>query len=413
MDMETIINVEQVREDFPILHQFHHDQTPLIYLDNAATSQKPTPVIDAMDSYYRRYNANIHRGIHKLSEEATAAYEEARNKVKRFINAANRREVIFTRGTTESLNLVAQTWGRANLSVGDVVVSTAMEHHANIVPWQMLAAEKGFTLRYLPILPDGTLDLAHYAHLLQTERVKLVLVVHGSNVLGTVNPVAAMAKMAHDAGALIVVDGAQTVPHFPVDVQALDVDFFAFSGHKMLGPTGIGVLYGKRDLLEAMPPWMGGGDMISEVTLEKSTWNQLPYKFEAGTPSIAEGIGLGAAMDYLSMIGMDNVHAQTKAVTEYALEQLSALPGVTLYGSAPERGGVAAFTVKGIHAHDVAQMLDTDGIAVRAGHHCAIPLHQVLNVPATARASFYLYNTFGEVDALVESLKRAIKHFGV
>jgi cysteine desulfurase / selenocysteine lyase len=409
----TIYDIEKLRQDFPILHQLHHENTPLIYLDNAASSQKPTQVIEAMSDYYRRYHANVHRGIHKLSEEATAAYEEARNKVKRFINAGNRREVIFTRGTTESLNLVAQTWGRANLKPGDVVISSVMEHHANIVPWQILAAEKGFTIRYLPILPDGTLDLNQYAHLLQTEQVKLVVTAHCSNVLGTVNPVAHMARLAHEAGAVIAVDGAQSAPHQPIDVQALDVDFFAFSGHKMLGPTGSGVLYGKRALLEAMPPWMGGGDMISRVTLEGSEWNQLPYKFEAGTPSVAEAIGLGAAVDYLTQVGMERVEAHTDMLTRYALERLSEIPGVTTYGSAPDRGSVVAFTVQGIHAHDVAQLLDADGIAVRAGHHCAMPLHQVLNVTATARASFYLYNKREEVDALAVSIGRAIERFAI
>jgi len=398
-------DVEAVRADFPILQQEHHAGVPLIYLDNAASSQKPRQVIDAIDDYYRRYNANVHRGIHKLSEAATAAYEEARIKVKRFINAANKREVIYVRGTTEGINLVAQTWGRANLTVGDVVVLTQMEHHSNIVPWQMLAAEKGFTIQYIPVLPDGTLDMDAYAALLRDHPVKLVGVMHVSNVLGTVNPVQDMARMAHDAGALILVDGAQAVPHLPVDVQALDADFYTFSGHKMLAPTGSGILYGKRDLLEAMPPWMGGGDMISRVTLTGSTWNELPYKFEAGTPSVAEGIGLGAAVDYLNSLGMDNIHAYEQAITGYALERLAEVPGVTVYGpEAANKGAVAAFTLAGIHAHDVAQVLDSAGIAVRAGHHCAMPLHECLSLQATARASFYLYNTYAEVDALIDGL---------
>ena len=407
-------NIEAVRADFPILQQEHHAGVPLIYLDNAASSQKPRQVIDAIDDYYRRYNANVHRGIHKLSEEATAAYEEARIKVKKFINAANKREVIYVRGTTEGINLVAQTWGRANLKAGDTVVLTQMEHHSNIVPWQMLAAEKGFTIRYVPVLPDGTLDMDVYAALLRDEPVKLVSVMYVSNVLGTVNPIAHMAKLAHDVGALIMVDGAQAVPHLPVDVQALDADFFTFSGHKMIGPTGSGILYGKRDLLEAMPPWMGGGDMIARVTLDGSTWNELPYKFEAGTPSIAEGIGLGAAVDYLTSIGMDKIRMHEEAITAYALDRLSEVPGLTLYGpDADQKGAVAAFSLKGIHAHDIAQLLDADGIAVRAGHHCAMPLHDCLNIPATARASFYLYNTFAEVDALIDALYKAKKKFSV
>jgi cysteine desulfurase / selenocysteine lyase len=406
-------DVEAIRADFPILHQERSPGIPLIYLDNAATSQKPLKVIEAMDDYYRLHNANVHRGIHKLSEEATAAYEQARIKIRRFINARNRREIIYTRGTTESINLVAQTWGRANLKAGDVVISTQMEHHSNIVPWQILAAEKGFTVRYVPVLADGTLDIDAYAELLRSEPVKLVTVMYVSNVLGTVNPIADMIKAAHDVGALALVDGAQAVPHMPVDVQALDADFLAFSGHKMLGPTGSGVLYGKRDLLEAMPPWMGGGDMISRVTLDGSTWNDLPYKFEAGTPAIAEAIGLGAAVDYLSEMGMEKIHAHEQAITSYALDRLSEVPGVTLYGptDSAHKGAVATFTYHGVHAHDVAQVLDSEGIAVRAGHHCAMPLHECLGIPASARASFYLYNTPAEVDALVEALDKVGKTF--
>lgn len=405
-------DVESVRADFPILQQEHHPGVSLVYLDNAATSQKPVQVIDALDDYYRRYNANVHRGIHRLSEEATAAYEGARIKLRRFINAGNKREIIFTRGTTEGINLVAQTWGRANLKPGDVVVSTQMEHHSNIVPWQLLAMEKGITVRYVPVLPDGTLDLEAYANLLRDKPVKLVTVVHVSNVLGTVNPIAEMARQAHEAGALILVDAAQSAPHMPVDVRALDVDFLTFSGHKMLGPTGSGVLYGKRDLLEAMPPWMGGGDMISRVSLEGSTWNDLPYKFEAGTPSIAEMIGLGYAVDYLTALGMERVQAHEHALTAYALDRLAEVPGITLYGpDASKKGGVATFTMQGIHAHDVAQMLDAEGVAVRAGHHCAQPLHDRFGISASARASFYLYNRPAEVDTLIEALYKAKKTF--
>jgi cysteine desulfurase/selenocysteine lyase len=405
-------DVEAIRADFPILQQEHHAGVPLIYLDNAASSQKPLKVIAALDDYYRRYNANVHRGVHKLSEEATAAYEGARKKIRRFINAGSKREIIFTRGTTESINLVAQTWGRANLKPGDVVLSTVMEHHSNIVPWQMLAAEKGFTLRYIPVLDDGTLDLQAFAALMRREPVKLVAVAHMSNVLGTINPVSEMAHMAHEAGALIVVDGAQSVPHMPVDVRALNVDFLAFSGHKMCGPTGVGILYGKRDLLEAMPPWMGGGDMISTVRLEGSTWNELPYKFEAGTPNIAQAIGLGFAADYLTELGMDKVRGHEEAIIDYALERLSEVPELTLYGpDADKKGAVATFTFANIHPHDLAQMLDAEGIAIRAGHHCAMPLHDRFHLPATARASFYLYNKPSEVDALVEGLYKAKKAF--
>lgn len=408
-------DIDKIRADFPILHQKHHADVPLIYFDNAASSQKPVKVIEGLNAYYRENNANVHRGIHKLSEAATEAYESARKKVQKFINAKSRREVIFTRGTTESINLVAQTWGRANLSVGDVVLSTVMEHHSNIVPWQMLAAEKHFTLKFIPTLPDGTLDLIIYEQLLRENSVKLVTVVHSSNVLGTINPIADMAQMAHEYGALLLADGAQSVPHLPVDLQALDVDFFAFSSHKMVGPTGIGVLYGKRDLLDAMPPWMGGGDMISKVTLDGSTWNDLPYKFEAGTPSIAEAIGLGYAVDYLSAIGMEKIHQHEQMMIGYALERLAEVPGVTVYGpSAEKKGAVAAFTVDGIHAHDVAQVLDSYGVAVRAGHHCAMPLHDdILHVPATSRASFYLYNTPQEIDVFIDALYKVKKTFTV
>jgi cysteine desulfurase/selenocysteine lyase len=403
-----VYDVEKVRTDFPVLNQEHRAGVPLVYLDNAATSQKPFAVIQAVDDYYRRYNANVHRGIHKLSEAATAAYEEARIKVRKFINAASKREIIYTRGTTEGINLVAQTWGRANLKAGDVVVSTEMEHHSNIVPWQLLAAEKGIVLRYIPVQPDGTLDMDTFAALLRDEPVKLVTVMHVSNVLGTINPIAEMARMAHEVGALILVDAAQSAPHIALDVRALDVDFLVFSGHKMLAPTGSGVLYGKRHLLENMPPWMGGGDMISRVSLESSDWNELPYKFEAGTPSIAEMIGLGYAVDYLSAMGMDSIRAHEHALTEYALDRLAEISGLTLYGpSASQKGGVAAFTLKGIHPHDIAQILDWDGIAVRVGNHCAMPLHTCFSISATARASFYLYNTFAEIDRLIEGLYKA------
>lgn len=400
-------DVKKIRADFPILHQEHHEGVPLVFLDNAASSQKPIQVIDAMSDYYLNYHANVHRGIHKLSEAATEAYEGARKKMRDFINAPSHRQVIFTRGTTESINLVAYTWGRKFLKEGDVILSTQMEHHSNIVPWQILAEEKGVIVKYIPIHEDGTLDLEAYQQILDDNPVKLVTVVHSSNVLGTINPVKEMAKTAHEHGALILVDGAQSVPHMPVDVQDLDIDFLAFSSHKMAGPTGIGILYGNRDVLDSMPPYQGGGDMISRVTLEGSTWNDLPYKFEAGTPSIAEAIGLGVAVDYLSAIGMDKVHQYEQMITAYAMERLEEISGLTLYGpEASKKGAVTTFTLDNAHAHDVAQVLDSYGIAVRAGHHCAMPLHDILCVTATARASFYIYNTFEEVDKLAEALEK-------
>ena len=402
----TPLDIAQIRADFPILAQEHHEGVPLVFLDSAASSQKPLSVISATDNYYRQTHANVHRGIYKLSEAATAAYEEARVLIRRFINAASRREIIYTRNTTESINLVAHSWGRANLGPGDVVISTVMEHHSNIVPWQILAEELGFTLRFLPLVEGGHLDLDEYERLLREENVRLVTVTHVSNVLGTVNPIADMAGQAHEVGALILADGAQSAPHMPVDVRALDADFYVFSGHKMLGPTGIGVLYGKRELLEAMPPWMGGGDMISHVSLEGSSWNELPYKFEAGTPAIAQAIGLGAAVEYLQQLGMDRVYAYERQLTTYALERLAEVPGLQLFGpgEAAEKGGVAAFRLAEHHPHDVAQLLDAQGIAVRAGHHCAQPLHQTLGTQSTTRASFYIYNTPAEIDALVTGL---------
>lgn len=408
------LDLKAIRADFPSLHQEVHPGKRLVFLDSAASSQKPRQVIDAISAYYEHDHANVHRGIHVLSERATDAYESARDKVRDFINAASRREIIFTRNTTESVNLVAATWGRANLHPGDVVVLSEMEHHSNLVPWQILAQEKGVSLRFVPVTDDGRLDQDAYAAFLREEPVRLVSLVQVSNVLGTVNPVKDMIAQAHAAGALFMIDGAQSVPHLAVDVQALDVDFLAFSGHKMAGPTGIGVLYGKRDLLEAMPPYMGGGDMIKRVTLEGSTWNELPYKFEAGTPSIAQAVGLGAAVDYLSHLGMDNILAHERHVVDYALDRLSEVPGLTLYGPAPDlRNGVATFSLQDLHAHDLAQLLDAEGVAVRAGHHCAMPLHKRLGVPATARASFYMYNTRADVDTLIEAIYNARKVFGI
>ncbi len=354
---------ELIRQDFPILQRTVAGGAPLVYLDNAATSQKPVAVIQAMDDYYRRINANVHRGVHTLSEEATAAFEGARDKVARFIHAPHSRQVIFTRGATESINLVAHTWGRANLRPGDEVLITEMEHHANIVPWQILRDQVGFTLRYVPVTDQGLLDLDALDELL-TERTKLFCFVHASNVVGTINPVDELVARARAVGAKVLIDGAQSAPHMPVDVQALDADFFAFSSHKLCGPTGIGVLYGKRDLLEAMPPFMGGGDMIREVTMAGSKWNSLPYKFEAGTPAIAEGIGLGAAVDYLQSIGMDWVRAHEQEITRYAYDRMSEVEGLRILGPGPEaRGGLVAFTLEGVHPHDIAALLDRSGVA--------------------------------------------------
>lgn len=402
-----------LRNDFPILQRMLPNGRPLVYLDNAASSQKPECVIRAMDDYYRRYNANVHRGVHTLSEEATAAFEAAREKVAKFIHAASARQIVFTRGATEAINLVAYSWGRANLGPGDEVLITEMEHHANIVPWQIVQEQLGFTLRYVPVTPQGVLDLEHLPNLL-TERTKLFCFVHASNVVGTINPVQELVAAARAVGARVLIDGAQSVPHMPVDVQALDADFYVFSGHKMCGPTGVGVLYAKRELLEAMPPFMGGGDMIREVKMTGSKWNAVPYKFEAGTPAIAEVIGLGAAVDYLQQIGMEWVHAHEREITRYAYERMSEVEGLRILGPDPaQRGGLIAFTLDGIHPHDVAAILDRAGVAVRAGHHCAQPLHDRLGVHASTRASFYLYNTLEEVDVLVEALHSAQEIFAV
>jgi cysteine desulfurase/selenocysteine lyase len=402
--------MQRIRADFPILAR-KIGKNPLVYLDNAATSQKPESVLRIMDDYYRQHNANVHRGVHTLSEEATTLYEGTRGKIARLINAPHERQIVFTRGTTEGINLVVNTWGRANLRPGDEVLITEMEHHSNIVPWQILQQQIGFTLRYIPMTEQGLLDLEQLPTLL-TERTKLLSVVHASNAVGTINPVAELAQAAHAVGARILVDGAQSVPHMPVDVQALDVDFLVFSSHKMCGPTGVGVLYGKRELLEAMPPFLGGGDMIREVKLSGSQWNTVPHKFEAGTPSIAEVIGLGAAVDYLSSIGMAWVRAHEQELTHYAYEQLSAVEGLRILGPGPEqRGGLIAFTLGNVHPHDLSACLDSEGIAIRAGHHCAQPVHDRLGVVASARASFYLYNTPDEVDRLCTALVKAQEIF--
>ena len=398
--------LSSLRSLFPVLERQVHGK-PLVYLDNAATTQKPLAVIESLDNYYRHYNSNIHRGVHTLSEEATTAYEEARKRIARFINAASDKQTIFTRNATEAINVVAHSWGRANLGPGDEVLITEMEHHSNIVPWQILQEQLGFTLRYVPITEGGTLDLSELETLLN-ERTKLFAFVHVSNALGTINPVAELVTAAHAVGALALIDASQSVPHMPVDVQALDADFLVFSGHKMCGPTGIGILYGKRELLEAMPPFMGGGDMIREVKMSGSRWNTLPYKFEAGTPAIAEGIGLGAAVDFLQEVGLDWVWQHEHALTSYAYERLAQVEGLRIIGPGPEqRGGLVAFTLGDIHPHDLSAVLDGDGIAIRAGHHCAQPIHDRLGIVASARASFYLYNTFGEVDKLVVGLEKA------
>ena len=406
------LDIQRIRKDFPILERRTSDDVLLVYLDSTATSQKPLSVIEAMNDYYRRSNANIHRGVHTLAEEATALYEGAREKIAQFINAPHARQVIYTRNTTESINLVAYTWARANLKAGDLVILTEMEHHSNLVPWHMLQAERGIELDFIPVTESGLLDLDTYKTLL-TRTPKLVSFTHMSNVLGTINPAAEIIRLAHQAGAVTLVDAAQSVPHLKVDVQALDADFLAFSAHKMCGPTGIGALYGRVELLEKMPPFLGGGDMIREVKLRSFRPNSLPHKFEAGTPAIAEAVGFGAAVDYLSSLGMDNIAAHEHDVTEYALERLEEIPGVKLFGpDADHKGGVASFTLDGVHPHDVAQILDKDGIAVRAGHHCAQPLHEKFGIPATSRASFYLYNTKEEVDLLVNGIYKVKELFG-
>ncbi len=407
-----MLNVNEVRKDFPIFQRETQPGTRLVYLDSTATSQKPLSVLDAMDNYYRCSNANIHRGVHTLAEEATTLYEQAREKIAKFINAPSARQIIYTRNTTESINLVAYTWARANLKAGDLVILTEMEHHSNLVPWQMLQMERGLELDFIPVTEDGLLDLDAYKSLL-SRSPKLVSFTHMSNVLGTINPAAEIIHLAHAAGAITLVDAAQSVPHLKVDVQALDADFLAFSAHKMCGPTGIGALYGKAELLESMPPFLGGGDMIKEVHLRSFRTNTLPHKFEAGTPAIAEAVGFGAAVDYLTSLGMETIAAHEHEITEYALEKLEEVPGVRLFGpSADKKGGVAAFTFDGIHPHDVAQILDRDGIAIRAGHHCAQPLHEKFGIPATSRASFYLYNTKDEVDMLVNGIYKVREMFG-
>jgi len=408
MQKTVPFDIEKVREDFPILKRKINGK-PIVYLDNAATSQKPRQVIETVERYYEEYNANIHRGIYSISEEATTAHENARAKVARFINARSPEEIVFLRGTTEAINLVANSWGRTNIGPGDGIMLTEMEHHSNIVPWQLLAKEKAAHLKYIGVTSDGLLNQEDFHRHLEGGGVKLLALTQASNVVGTINPVREMVREAHRKGMMVLVDAAQSVPHMPVDVQDLDCDFLAFSGHKMCAPTGIGVLYARRELLDEMPPYQGGGEMIREVHQFESSWKDPPYKFEAGTVNIEGGIGLGAAVDYLSSVGMRNIRLHEKELTKYALETLSKIKGMKVYGPMDPmvRGGVVSFNLGDIHSHDMASLLDEDNIAVRSGQHCAQPLHERFDIPSTTRASFYLYNTEAEVDALESSLKRA------
>ena len=407
------ISFENLRKDFPILQRTVRDNKTLIYLDNASTTQKPNQVIDAITDYYRNHNANIHRAVYALAEEATELYEQARDKIARFINIKNREEIIFVRGTTEAINLVAYAWGRSNVKKDDIIVTTEYEHHSNIVPWQLLTQEKGAKLEYIGMDDNGELILNDLDKYLATGKVKLVTFSLMSNVLGTISDVEKIISKCKEAGVLTLIDGAQAVPHMPVDIEKLGCDFFAFSGHKMLGPTGIGVLWVRKSVLQTMNPFHGGGDMIREVHKYETTWNDLPYKFEAGTPNIADVIGLGAAIDYLTKLGMDNVREHEIELTNYAIEKLSHVNGITIYGTKDisKRGGVISFNFADVHPHDVAQIIDEEGIAVRSGHHCAQVLMERLNVAATSRASFYIYNTKEEIDSLINSLNKVARIF--
>jgi len=405
----TVFDVEKIRKEFPILKQKVNGK-PLVYLDNAATSQKPQAVIDAITKYYLEENSNIHRGVHFLSDKATQSYEAARKKVQRFINAASHQEIICVRGTTEGINLVAQTYGRMNFKPGDEILISAMEHHSNIVPWQMIAEEKGLVLRVIPMNDRGELFIDKFETMLN-DRTKFIAIVHVSNALGTVNPVKQMIAIAHQHGIPVLVDGAQAVPHMRVDVRDLDCDFYAFSGHKIYGPTGVGILYGKKEFLNAMPPYQGGGDMIKSVTYQKTIYNDLPYKFEAGTPNIAGGVGLGATIDFLNRIDFDAAARHESDLLHYATESLMQIKGLRIIGTAKEKASVLSFTLEGIHPHDIGTILDDDGIAIRAGHHCAQPVMQCFGISATARASFAIYNTKKEVDALVKGIYRVMEVF--
>lgn len=406
----NLYDVYEVRKDFPILQQEVNGH-PLVYLDNGATSQKPSVVIDAVREYYERTNANIHRGVHYLSEHATRDYEDARDTAQRFINAADRREIVYVRGTTEGINLVAQSFGRPRLEPGDEIIISTMEHHSNIVPWQMLCGQTGAKLRVVPVTEEGELDFEAYLDFLGP-KTRIVSVVHLSNALGTINPVKRMIEAAKAQGAVTLLDGAQAVPHIPVDVRDLDCDFYAFSGHKVFGPTGIGILYGKMEHLEAMEPYQGGGDMIRTVSFEKTTYNDLPYKFEAGTPNIAGAIGMAAALDYVKNLGIDAIAAHEDAVVDYATEKVAEIPGVRIIGTAPEKSGIISFVMEGVHAHDIGTVLDSQGVAVRAGHHCTMPLMKRYGIAATSRASFALYNTKEEADVLVSAIHKVKEMFG-
>ena len=403
-------DVEKIRSDFPILQTTVHGK-PLVYLDNAATSQKPISVIKKAQEYYSSMNSNIHRGVHALSQVSTEAYESARIKIKKFINALGKNEIIFTRGTTESINLVAQTYGRMNLNKGDEVIISQMEHHSNIVPWQMICEEKGAKIKVIPINDDGEIIFEEYEKLIN-DKTKFVSVVYVSNSLGTVNPVKQIIKLAHRNNIPVLVDAAQAVNHLPIDVQDLHCDFLAFSGHKIYGPTGIGVLYGKVDLLDAMPPYQGGGDMISSVTFERTTYNELPHKFEAGTPNIGGAIGLGEAIDYVQKIGIENIAAHEKELLDYATEAVAEIPSLKIIGAAKEKVSVLSFVLDNIHPHDIGTMLDFEGVAIRTGHHCTQPVMDRFGIPATSRASFALYNTKEEIDILIKGLKKIIEVFG-
>jgi len=405
----TFSDIAAIRAEFPVLSEKIHGK-PLVYLDNAATAQKPLRVIETLDRYYREYNSNIHRGVHTLSEKATSEYENARVKTRDFIHAASASEIIFTRGTTESINLVAQSYGRSSLKPGDEIIISEMEHHSNIVPWQILCEQTGAVLKVIPINDEGELIFEEFEKLLGS-RTKIVSVGHLSNALGTINPIKQLTELAHAHGALVVIDGAQAVPHCPVDVQDLDCDFYCFSSHKLFGPTGVGVLYGKYHLLDAMPPWQGGGDMIKMVTFEKTLYNDLPYKFEAGTPHIAGVIGLGAAIDYVSSLGLNAIASHESVLLEYATDAAAAIPGLRLIGTAKQKAGILSFVLDNVHPHDIGTILDHDGIAIRTGHHCAMPVMERFKVPATARASLAVYNTLEEIDRFVEGIKKAKKVF--
>jgi cysteine desulfurase/selenocysteine lyase len=414
--VSDLINIDEIRNDFPILQETFlsakGSYKQLIYLDNAASTQKPRQVIDTIRNYYEHQNANVHRAIHKLSERATRAYESSRQKVANFINAASEREIVFTRGTTEAINLVASSWGRKFIQAGDEILLSEMEHHSNLIPWQLLAHEKQAKLQFIPITgEEGRLDLSAIDNLLN-EKTRIFSITNMSNVFGTINPVRGLIQKAHEKGIPVLLDGAQAVPHLPTDVQELDCDFLAFSGHKMCGPTGIGVLYGKEKYLEEMEPYQGGGEMISSVWLDKATWNEIPYKFEAGTPNIAGAIGLASAIDYLNEIGMGKITTYEQKMTTYALAKMREIEEMRIYGYTPIRGGVISFYLGKVHPHDVAQFLDNEGIAVRAGHHCAQPTMRKLGIPATTRASLYFYNTYSEIDTFVDNLRKAREYFG-